>query len=116
MNKLTVLSAAILAGFSSVALSAPPPAVPDMYQNGPSSLQFQGLNLSVAEKAGYALAEGTMDMAEAAILAKNSCALVAGSYDIIDFYASGDEGSRSLQIASLSYLLAALSLSRLISA
>jgi len=63
-----------------------------MYLNGPSSLQFQGLNLSAAEKAGYALAEGVMQMAEATILAKNSCTAAAGSYAITDFYASGDVG------------------------
>jgi len=90
--KLNVLTAAILAGFSGMALSAPPPPVPDMYKFGPSSLQFQNLNLSDAERAGYALAEGVMQMAEAAILAKASCAAAAGTYNIVDFFASGDVG------------------------
>jgi hypothetical protein len=88
--KLNVLSAAILAGFSTAALSAVPPAVPDMYLNGPASLQFQDLSLSDAERAGYALAEGVMQMAEATILAKASCSAAAGSYPIVDFFASGD--------------------------
>lgn len=88
--KLNALSVAILAGFSTVALSDVPPAVPDMYQGGPSSLQFQDLSLSDAERAGYALAEGAMQMAEATILAKASCSAAAGSYPIVDFFASGD--------------------------
>jgi hypothetical protein len=87
--KLTVISAAILASFSTVALSDVPPAVPLMYQTGPSSLQFQDLSLSAAERAGYALAEGVMQMAEATILAKASCSAAAGTYDVKNFFASG---------------------------
>jgi hypothetical protein len=88
--KLNVLTAAILAGFSSVALSDVPPEVPHMYHYGPASLQFQNLNLSDAERAGYALAEGIMQMAEATILAKASCSAAAGEYDVVNLFASGD--------------------------
>jgi hypothetical protein len=88
--KLNVLSAAILAGFSTAALSDVPPAVPSMYSPGPASLQFQDLGLSDAERAGYALAEGIMQMAEATILAKASCSAAAGTYDIVELFASGD--------------------------
>jgi hypothetical protein len=88
--KLNVLSAAILAGFSTAALSDVPPPVPEMYETGPSSLQFQNLGLSDAERAGYSLAEGIMQMAEATVLAKASCSAAAGTYDIVELFASGD--------------------------
>jgi len=90
--KLNVLTAAILAGFSTAALSAPvpPPAVPPMYLNGPASLQFQDLSLSDAERAGYALLESVMQVAEATILAKASCSAAAGTYPIVGLFANGD--------------------------
>ena len=99
---MTVLSGAILASFSTVALSQPPYA-PSMYDPGPTSLQLQDLNLSAAERAGYALAEGVLQTAEAAILAKNSCSALAGSYQIKDFYASGfvnDPSSNTVTVLS----------------
>lgn len=89
--KLNVLSAAILAGFSTAALSDVPPAVPGMYGPGPASLQFQDLGLSAAERAGYSLAEGIMQMAEATILAKASCSAAAGTYDIVELFADGSD-------------------------
>jgi len=99
--KLKVLSAAILAVSSTAALSAPPPGVPSMYLSGPSSLQFADLGLSASERAGYALAEGVMQVAEVAILAAASCP--TATYDVSGFFSNGTNWNPSENTVTVSY-------------
>jgi hypothetical protein len=82
--KFSLLATAIVASFSGTAMAVDPPESPPAYDNGPTSFQVSNVNLSAAERAAYALYEGVMQVAEAAILA-TSCSSVAGSYPVSAF-------------------------------
>jgi hypothetical protein len=56
MNKFTTLaSTALIAGFSTVAFSANPPAAPANYNGGPQSPLVANTDVSDAERAAYAI-------------------------------------------------------------
>ncbi len=82
MKKCTLYaSAALLAGFSTVALSVDPPQSPGVYAGGPTSPAVASTNMAESERIAFGLLESTMQVAEAKIHA-TSCASTAGSYPL----------------------------------
>ncbi len=77
----TYAAAALMAGFSSVALSVDPPSSPAVYAGGPTSPAVASTNMSEAERIVFALLEASMQVAEAKIHA-TSCGSTAGSYQL----------------------------------
>ena len=101
MNTLSILATSIVAGISTAAFALEPPPPPSMYGDGPVSLQVTATDLSVPERAGYALYESLMQTAEAAILAKN-CDKMKGTYQLTTFAdgATDSPSSNSLTVFS----------------
>jgi hypothetical protein len=80
--KLNILTAAILAGISTGAISQiVPPEVPAIYAAGPTSPLISSTDLSLAERTAYANYEAVMQIAEARIHA-TSCAASTGSFAV----------------------------------
>lgn len=84
MNKFTtVISATLMASFSSVAFSMPP-TPPPAYNNGPDSPAISSTNMTESERAGFALYEQALHVTEAIIHARG-CSTMAGSYTFVSF-------------------------------
>jgi len=81
-HKITI--SALLTSFAVMATAAPPPMPPDIYAAGPTSPQVANTGLFAPERAAYALLEGALQEAEAAIAATN-CSDSVGTYDLYIF-------------------------------
>jgi hypothetical protein len=79
--KYRLLVTGLLTGICDIASPASPPMAPDMYSAGPTPPVLANTGIFASERAAYALLEGALQQAEAAIAA-TSCSNSVGSFDL----------------------------------